>query len=362
MGGVTAVGLASLVLGGPAGAVSPSLIQGSGSSWAEKAVNQWVADVNSQGIQVVYNPDGDAAGRQDFANRVSDFAVTSDGYQGSHRRTAPQTPRGRPYAYLPIAAGGTSFAYQIKVDGTQVKNLRLSGQTLAKIFTGQITSWSNPTITNDNNGGAAHNADRPGRPVRGSGATHQLTNYFSREYPEHLEAYAGQAGPTEYFPVQGKADRPNGSSGAINYVASSAGNGAIGYVEYSYALERQLPGGQGPEQRPATTPCRPSTTWPCPWRQATDHNKPAVVELSAPDTRQRVHRHRFPHVPAVVVRLHDRAHRDVSEPGEQDHNRQTAGDGRLPVLRHLPGQTADRRDRLLPAAGQPGRGRVRPDQ
>ena len=61
---------------------SHALIQGSGSSWAANAVNQWVADVASQGIQVVYTPDGDAQGRQDFANKTSDFSVTSIGYQG----------------------------------------------------------------------------------------------------------------------------------------------------------------------------------------------------------------------------------------------------------------------------------------
>src|SRR5580692_6169824 len=56
---------------------SHALIQGSGSSWAANAVNQWVADVQQQGLQVVYNPNGDASGRTDFANRTSDFAVTS---------------------------------------------------------------------------------------------------------------------------------------------------------------------------------------------------------------------------------------------------------------------------------------------
>jgi len=30
------------------------LIEGSGSSWAQNAVNQWIADVQSNGIQVVF--------------------------------------------------------------------------------------------------------------------------------------------------------------------------------------------------------------------------------------------------------------------------------------------------------------------
>ncbi len=246
MGGVAVVvtvGVASLVLAGPAGAVSPALIQGSGSSWAENAVNQWVADVNAQGIQVVYNPDGDAQGRQDFANKVSDFAVTADGYQGfTSKNGTSDTAQGRPYAYLPIAAGGTSFPYQIKVDGTQVKNLRLSGQTLAKIFTNQITNWSNATITKDNNGVALPTL--PIVPVvqsEGSGSTEQLTKYFATQYPNIWAPYAGQSGPTEYFPRQGSQIAQNGSNGAMNYVASTAGNGSIGYVEYSFALSVNYP-------------------------------------------------------------------------------------------------------------------------
>jgi len=222
---------------------STALIQGSGSSWSENAVNQWVADVGSQGIQVIYTPDGDAQGRQDFANKVSDFAVTSEGYQGVDPVTGvSDTSQGRPYAYLPIASGGTSFPYQIRLDGEQVENLRLSGETLAKIFTNQITNWDNPEITADNNGHALPSL--PITPVvqsEGSGATEQLTNYFATEYPSIWQPFAGQSGPTEYFPRQGDQIAQNGSNSAMNYVASSEANGSISYVEYSFALSVNYP-------------------------------------------------------------------------------------------------------------------------
>ena len=152
------------------------------------------------------------------------------------------TSNGRAYAYLPVAAGGTSFPYQIKFDGTQVENLRLSGETLAKIFTNQITNWDDPEITKDNNGIALPSI--PIVPVvqsEGSGATQQLTNYFSTEYPSIWDTFAGQSGPTEYFPRQGDQIAQNGSTGAMNYIASSAANGSIGYVEYSYPLSVGYP-------------------------------------------------------------------------------------------------------------------------
>jgi ABC-type phosphate transport system substrate-binding protein len=241
-----------LALGGePAATAAPAakaggstaLIEGSGSSWAANAVNQWVADVAAEGIQVVYTPDGDAQGRQDFATRTSDFAVTSIGYQGVDPVTGvSDTSQGRPYAYLPIAAGGTSFPYQIRYDGHQVRNLRLSGETIVKIFTNQITNWDDPEITADNNGHALPSI--PITPVvqaEGSGATAQLTRYFATEFPSIWQAYSGSPSMTEYYPRQGNQIAQNGSNAAMNYVSSSVANGSIGYVEYSYPLAENYP-------------------------------------------------------------------------------------------------------------------------
>ena len=222
---------------------SHALIQGSGSSWAANAVNQWVADVASQGIQVVYTPDGDAQGRQDFANKTSDFSVTSIGYQGVDPVTGvADTSQGRNYSYLPIAAGGTSFPYQIVLNGKQVRNLRLSGLTLVKIFTNQITNWDDPAITKDNNGHALPSL--PITPVvqaEGSGATAQLTRYFATEFPSIWDKFNSGQGMTEYFPRQGNQIAQNGSNAAMNYVSSTQANGSIGYVEYSYALSVNYP-------------------------------------------------------------------------------------------------------------------------
>ena len=237
------VSLSLLSLSATAGASGTALIQGSGSSWAANAVNQWVADIGSQGIQVVYNPDGDAQGRRDYANKVSDFSVTSEGFQGIDPLTGvSDTSQGRRYAYLPIAAGGTSFPYHVVLDGQQVANLRLSGQTIAKIFTNQITNWDDPQITADNDGHAL-----PSLPIipvvqsEGSGATNQLTNYFATQYPSIWQSYAHISGPTEYYPRQGAQIAQNGSNGAMNYIASASANGSIGYVEYSYALASNYP-------------------------------------------------------------------------------------------------------------------------
>jgi ABC-type phosphate transport system substrate-binding protein len=238
--------VAALVLGTapPAGAAaSHQQIVGDGSSWSANAVNQWISDVNAKSLQVVYTAPGSAQGRKDFGYKTTDFAVSDIGFQGTDPLTgASDSAQGRLYAYLPIVAGGTSFPYQIRVGGQLVRNLRLSGETLAKIFTNVITNWNDKQITRDNNGHAL-----PSIPIipivhsEGSGSTAQFTAYLARQYPSLWTSFSGADVMTEYFPRKGQQISQNGSDGVMNYLTSSAANGAIGYDEYSYPLLDKYP-------------------------------------------------------------------------------------------------------------------------
>jgi len=257
--GIAALALISLA----AGATAPSVeaagahqqITGSGSSWSANAVSQWIADVTANGLQVVFTSTGSAQGRKDFTNMTTDFAVSDIGYQGSDsatgdsdspcRNPADLPPNGascRKFAYLPIVAGGTSFPYNLKVAGKLVRNLRLSGETLAKIFTGQITDWSDAAITADMNG-----KKFPKIPIivvlhsEGSGSTAQFTRYLNKQYPSIWQPYVGGDRTTEYYPRKGQMIAQNGSDGVINFITSAAANGSIGYDEYSYALAKNFP-------------------------------------------------------------------------------------------------------------------------
>jgi phosphate transport system substrate-binding protein len=235
---------AALVGAVPASAgASHAQIAGSGSSWSSNAVNQWVADVQPNGLQVVFTASGSAIGRKDYANKTTDFAVSDIGFQGEDKLTGESdTSQGRNYVYLPIVAGGTAFPYQLKVGGKLVRNLRLSGTTVAKIFTNQITNWNDPAVAADNNGRAF-----PSKPIipvvhsEGSGSSAQLTKYFDDVYPSLWRPFFGKSGFTEYFPHKGGSIAQNGSDGVMNYVASDAADGAIGYDEYSYALGKNFP-------------------------------------------------------------------------------------------------------------------------
>ncbi len=240
-----AVALAAGVCVTPAQAApAHAPIEGTGSSWSANAVNQWIADVTPQGLRVVFSSTGSAQGRKDFAYRTTDFALSDIPFQNRDEQTdESDTSQGRPYVYLPIVAGGTAFPYQIKVGGQLVRNLRLSGRTLAEIFTNKITNWNDPKITADNNGRALPSKQIiPVLHSEGSGSTAQFTRYLATMFPDLWGPFNKNKNVmTEYFIRKDHARSANGSDGVMNFIASAAGDGAIGYDEYSYALNAQYP-------------------------------------------------------------------------------------------------------------------------
>jgi ABC-type phosphate transport system substrate-binding protein len=151
---------------------------------------------------------------------------------------------------MPIVAGGTSFMYNINIGGKRVTALRLSGDSLAKIFTGVITNWGDAQIKKENPGLAL-----PARKIvpvvrgDGSGTTAQFTTFLASEHQSLWDAYCGAAGrplpcgTTSIYPViAGKGFTAQaGSLGVSGYVAQQQNEGTITYVEYSYALNAGFP-------------------------------------------------------------------------------------------------------------------------
>jgi len=224
-------------------------ISGAGSTWSQNAIDQWRRNVNQYGLRINYAGTGSSDGRNQFRNGTVDFGVSEIPY-GLRDNNVVDAPPSRPYAYLPIVAGGTSFMYNLKVGGRQVTNLRLSGQTLSKIFTGVITNWGDPAIKADNPGLVL-----PARKIvpvvrsDGSGTTAQFTAYMSRQYPDVWNAYCARAGRstpcglTSFYPVVPGSGftAQSGSLGVSGYVSQAANEGTINYVEYSYALNAGFP-------------------------------------------------------------------------------------------------------------------------
>ena len=81
-----------------------ALITGSGSSWAANAVDKWIANVQSQGIQVVFTADGSAAGRRTSRciPSTSPSATSATRARPGHR----DERRLQPSVCLPAGHGG----------------------------------------------------------------------------------------------------------------------------------------------------------------------------------------------------------------------------------------------------------------
>jgi phosphate transport system substrate-binding protein len=251
VGAALALAVAVLVQASPQQAQAASYIPitGTGSTWSQNAIDQWRKNVAANyGMTVNYTGTGSSAGRQNFIDGSVDFAISEIPFQTNPTDgSPPENPRSG-FAYMPIVAGGTSFMYNLKIGGKRVTNLRLSGDTVTKIFTGKITNWNDPQIAGDNPGLAM--PDKAITPVvrsDGSGSTAQFTLWMAKQHPDLWNSFCSSNGGctagslTSQYPLFGNVKGQNGSLGVAGYVSQSYGEGAITYVEYSYALKSGFP-------------------------------------------------------------------------------------------------------------------------
>jgi len=244
---VLALGAAILSPLVPASAASYVPVSGAGSTWSANAMDQWRRNVNQYGMRIDFQASGSSDGRNQFRNGTVDFAVSEIPYGLKDGNVVDPLPT-RPFAYMPIVAGGTAFMYNLKIGPNRVTQLRLSGETIAKIFTGVITKWDD----------AAIKADNPGLtlpPIKvvpvvrsdGSGTTAQFTAWLAAQYPDIWNAYCQKVGRgtpcgfTSNFPSGPGFVAQSGSLGVSGYVKQDQSVGAITYVEYSYAKAAGFP-------------------------------------------------------------------------------------------------------------------------
>ncbi|MFF2525075.1 phosphate ABC transporter substrate-binding protein PstS [Streptomyces liangshanensis] len=235
----------------PAWAASYTKLSGSGSTWSSNALDQWRRNIGANiGLTVNFSASGSSVGREEFKNGVSDFGVSEIPYGLTEGRTTDVPPTKRSYAYMPIVAGGTSFMYNLRIGGKRVTNLRLSGEVITKLFTGEITMWNAPEIKADNPG-LTLPARRVVPVVRsdGSGTTAQFTTWMAKKHGSLWNDYCRRAGRstpcgmTSYYPVipGSSTVAKSGSLGVSGFTKQSSFEGAITYVEYSYAIKTGFP-------------------------------------------------------------------------------------------------------------------------
>ncbi|HSL74723.1 MAG TPA: phosphate ABC transporter substrate-binding protein PstS [Ilumatobacteraceae bacterium] len=223
-------------------------ISGEGSSWSANAIDAMRVNVRQFGITVDYNPSGSTAGRKSFLNGTVDFAASDIPFEfRPEDGSQPENPAPGSFAYIPVTAGGTAFMYNLTINGQRVTNLRLSGENVAKIFTGGIRQWNDPAIAADNPG-----LTLPARAIvpvvrsDGSGSTAQFTKWMIAKHRTIWEEFCRSTGKsacgfTSFYPTPPGGIAQGGDLGVAGYVSQGFAEGAIGYVNYSYALGVQFP-------------------------------------------------------------------------------------------------------------------------
>lgn len=232
----------------PAAAATHVDIAGAGSTWSSNAFRNWTRNVQQYGIHVDYAAVGSATGRSMFREGTVDWAATDIPY-GVSDVAGNDPPPVRGYAYMPVAAGGTALMYNLTVAGGRVANLRLSGATIAKIFTGVLTSWNDPAIAADNPG-----ISLPAIPIvpvvrsDAAGATYYFTQWMAATQGPYWTAYCAEVArnpcaPTSAYPIlagSAMVGQP-GDLGVSGYIGQPQAAGTIGFVEYSYAIQAGFP-------------------------------------------------------------------------------------------------------------------------
>ena len=204
---------------------------GQGSSAQANAVSSWIREyqVACADATVEYASIGSGDGLAAFIAGTGDFAG-SDSPLGADDQPEADARCGSPAIHLPMVAGPIAIAYNV----AGVDDLQLAPGTIAAIFAGRITDWDDPLISRDNPDTAlpaspivtVHRSDR-------SGTTDNFTRF--------LDAAAGPDWPHGSggeWAASGGVGR-DGSTGMVDEIERS--DGAIGYVEASYADFHNLP-------------------------------------------------------------------------------------------------------------------------
>src|SRR5918992_530509 len=129
-----------LLLGTPAAQAAihkDVTVTGAGATFPLNIIEQWKSDFNkSTGVTIAYTGVGSGAGRTQLIAGTVDFAGSD--VPATAAETQQLKDRYGDFVYIPETSG--ALAVFFKVPG--MSSLKLSGPTVAKIFSGAITKWN----------------------------------------------------------------------------------------------------------------------------------------------------------------------------------------------------------------------------
>src|SRR5215475_8943568 len=199
-------------------------ITGAGSTFVSPVMAKWIDIYKAKtGNTVSYRPVGSSIGVGLIKKAAVDFGATDMPLQ-------PGELEKLGIMQFPIVIGGVVPV--VNIEGVKPGEIHFTGQVLADIYLGKLRSWSDPAIQ-------AINPDLklPNAPITvihridGSGTTFNWSNYLSKVSPQ-WKTTVGQGTSIEWpLGLGGKGN--DGVAALVGLVP-----GSIGYLEYSYALQR----------------------------------------------------------------------------------------------------------------------------
>lgn len=213
-----------LQAGGAEGAVT---LTGAGATFPYPIYSKWFAVYGQENpVRVQYGSIGSGGGIRQITEGTVDFGASDAPMTEEEMAAAPDI------LHLPTVLGAVAVSYNLP--GVE-QPVRLTGDVLAQIFTGEITKWNAPAIQQLNPG-----VSLPSEDILvvyrsdGSGTTYVFTDYLSEVSPEFRQEVG--TGKAVKWPVGLGAKGNEGVAGQVKQTP-----GAIGYVELAYAKETGLP-------------------------------------------------------------------------------------------------------------------------
>ena len=201
-------------------------ISGAGATFPYPIYAKWAeAYAAKTGVKLNYQSIGSGGGIAQITAKTVDFGA-------SDMPLKPEELDKKGLMQFPPVIGGEVMV--VNLPGIKAGEMTLDGPTIANIYLGKITKWNDPAIAKLNPGvklpdsaiAVVHRSD-------GSGTTFIFTDYLSKISPEWKSKVS--EGTSVEWPV-GLGGK--GNEGVAALTARTAG--AIGYVEYAYALQNKL--------------------------------------------------------------------------------------------------------------------------
>jgi phosphate transport system substrate-binding protein len=230
-----AFGLLTLALvvgvGGCGSSKSLPRINAGGATFVDPLMQKWASEYknNVKKAEIDYIPKGSGYGIENVTKRTLDFGC-SDAPMNAKEVEAAKAAGGE-VIHIPVTIGAVAVVYHL--DG--VKDLKLSGEVLADIYTRKILKWNDPKIVVLNAGVAL--PDQPIVPVARNESS-GTTNIFSEFLSKSSAAFAKEPGASKAPKWPEGVEKKAENAGIAEFVKNTPNT--VGYVELAFAKNNGL--------------------------------------------------------------------------------------------------------------------------